>query len=119
MGPGLIIEVENALKYGENMMADWMTRRMLSGQANAQQEAEDSARFFRDAALHKSHGRRIDRDEARAHDLIVEDLEADEELQDAVLTAYHIATMVFEKEPAAKMVVSGERRSWVKNWVGN
>ena len=45
----------------------------------------------------------------------VDDLEDDQELQDAVLTAYHIVTLMFEHGPATKMLVSNADRKWIKN----
>lgn len=60
-------------------------------------------------------GHRIDRDEARAQGVIVEDLEDNQALQEAVLTAYHMATIAFEKSPAAKILAAHTGRMWIKN----
>lgn len=43
------------------------------------------AQHFNDASKHKSHGRRIDRDEAARTGVVVEHLEDDQKLQEAVL----------------------------------
>ena len=64
------------------------------------------ARYFNNARRHKSHGRRIDRDEARNVGLDIEDLESNQNLQEAVLTAYHVATITFEKGAATKFLIS-------------
>ena len=47
--------------------------------------------------------------------MTVEDLEANQALQEAVLTAYHVMTLIFEKGPAAKMVASKAGNTWIKN----
>ena len=65
---------------------------MFAGKPNAKAIARKAAAHF-NAASHKSHGRRIDRDEARGQGLDVEDLEANQELQEAVLTLYHLVTI--------------------------
>jgi hypothetical protein len=65
--------------------------------------------------VHKSHGRRIDRDEARAQQLVVEALETGQTLQEQVSTAYHLMTIIFEKGPATKLISSHMGRSWIKN----
>jgi len=77
--------------------------------------AEKVAAYFNDASIHKSHGRRIDREEVRAQKVDVEDLEDDQQLQEMVLTAYHLVTLVFEKTPATKLVTSHHGRLWIKN----
>lgn len=118
IGPALLQEARNALDYGEGMVRRWLAEWMFRDQSRP--EADDRARraaaHFNDAAKHKSHGRRIDRDEARAQGLAVDDLEADQALQEAVLTAYHLQTIIIEQSPVAKLLVSDAGRVFVKNW---
>lgn len=47
----------------------------------------------------------------------VEDLEDSQDLQEAVLTAYHLMTLGFDHGPATKTIFSDHGRSYVKNWV--
>jgi hypothetical protein len=115
IGPALLQEALNALHYSERMVGQWLARHMLAGQPNAEATGKRIAAFFNDAAHHKSHGHRIDRDEARAQGVIVEDLEDNQALQEAVLTAYHMATIAFEKSPAAKILAAHTGRMWIKN----
>jgi len=117
IGPALLQEAQNALEYGESMVARWLERRMFRGLPDARDRAKATASHFNDASKHKSHGRRIDRDEARGCNVVIEDLEANQALQEAVLTAYHITTILFEKSPGAKLLVSDAGRVWVKNFV--
>jgi hypothetical protein len=74
-----------------------------------------TAAYFNDANVHKSHGRRIDRAEARAQNVVIKDLEDDDDLQDDVLTAYHLMTIAYEQGPASKMIWGAHGASWVKN----
>lgn len=117
LGPALLQEAQNALDYGESMVARWLTAHMFSGRPEAGQLGTKAARFFNDAGVHKSHGRRIDRDEAREHGIDVEDLEASQELQEAVLTSYHLMTIAFEQSLTAKLFWSDLGASWIKNLV--
>jgi hypothetical protein len=116
LGPALLQEAQNALDYGERMVAEWLGRYMFRGRRQKSDKAKMAARYFNDARTHKSHGRRIDRDEARSHGIRIEDLESDQDLQDKVLTAYHLATITFEKSPAARFIASDTGRLWIKNW---
>ena len=116
IGPALLQEARNALDYGERMVAEWLERYMFAGRADASAVAKAAAKHFNDAATHKSHGRRIDRDEARAQQIVVEDLETNQQLQEAVLTLYHLVTIACEKGPASKIFHSDVDRMYVKNW---
>ena len=115
VGPALLQEAQNALEYGETMVAKWLAGRMFRGSSDAVQLAKATAAHFNDASKHKSHGRRIDREEARQNNVSIDDLEDSQELQEAVLTAYHIATILFEKGPATKFLISDANRTWFKN----
>ena len=116
IGPALLQEARNALEYGERMVAQWLERYMFAGRSNAKDLARNAAAHFNDAASHKSHGRRIDREEARGQELDVQDLEDDQELQEAVLTLYHLVTIAIEKGPASKVFHSDLDTMFVKNW---
>ena len=115
MGPSLLREAEMALDFGEQLVAGWLSKRMCASETDPQDAAKKIAKHFNDASTHKSHGRRIDRDEARAYGVVVEDLEDDQKLQESVLTAYHLMTILFEKSPATKWIVTNAGRQWVKN----
>jgi Serine dehydrogenase proteinase len=114
LGPSLLVEAQNALDYGERMVSEWLCKRMLVG-VPAGERADKAKQAANDAANHKSHGRRISRDEARAQGIVVDDLEEDQELQEAVLSAYHVATICFEQTPCAKMLWSNQGQTWIKN----
>lgn len=117
IGPALLQEAQDALEYGEGMVRGWLEARMFHGRKDAKDQAERTASFFNDKRTHKSHGRRIDREEARTNGVIVEDLEDDQDLQEKVLSAYHLFTIVFEKTPCTKILASHRGRFWVKNFV--
>ncbi len=117
MGPALLQEAQNALDYGESMVGRWLANYMLAGDPDPIANGARIARHFNDATTHKSHGRRIDRDEARGQGVHVEDLETDQNLQESVLTAYHVMTILFEQSPATKILWTNHGRTWLKNWV--
>jgi len=117
IGPALLQEAQNALDYSEKIVGEWLEKRMFSGYPNKSKKSSDVAHFFRDAAVHLSHGSRIDRERAREQGVIIEDLENNQDLQEAVLTAYHLMTIAFEKSAAAKVIESNHDRRWVKNYI--
>lgn len=58
LGPSLLQECQNAISYSERMVEKWLMTVV------PKRKAIRIARYFNDAGRHKSHGRRIDRDEA-------------------------------------------------------
>lgn len=115
LGRGTLQEAQNALDYGERMVKGWLRERMFRNDPNAIKLSRRAAGYFNKASIHKSHGRRIDRDKARSKNIKIENLEDSQNLQEAVLTAYHLVTIIFEKSPACKLLVSNHKRLWVKN----
>ncbi len=119
LGPSLIQEAQNALAYGENMVKGWLEKYMFSSieeQDERSDKAKQVAKYFNDTKEHKSHGRRIDRDEARGVGVFVENMEDDQGLQDIVLTAYHLMTIMFEQSTSTKIIWSNHGQQWVRNW---
>ena len=117
IGPALLREAKNALGYSQRMVENWMKLRMFASDQKRDEKAKKIAKFFRDASVHLSHGRRISREEAKTEGVIIEDLENDQGLQEAVLLAYHLVTLAFEKSPATKLIESNHDRRWIKNWI--
>jgi len=66
--------------------------------------ASDAADFFSDDQVHGSHSRGIHRDALRELSLVIDDLEGDPLLQDAVLSVHH-ATMHTMSNPAVVKIV--------------
>ena len=117
LGPAILQEAQNALDYSEQIVAEWLTKYMLKAKGDAASLGPAIAHHFNDASTHKSHGRRIGRDEARSKGVAVEDLEDDQALQEIVLTSYHLTTISFENGPAVKLMQSDTGQTWLKNFL--
>lgn len=118
-GPALLQEAQNNLDYSEQMVANWLAKFMFSGDGDNVQHGKDVAEYFNDNTKHKSHGRRIGLDEVRDQGVVVEELEADQALQESVLTAYHLMTLLFEQTLITKLIWGHNGQSWIKNWNGS
>ena len=120
LGPSLISEAQNALDYGEKMVERWLKSYMYKEIYNKKERtkiAKCAAAHFNDTTTHKSHGRRIDRDEARSVKIVIEDLEEDQKLQDAVLTLYHLLTILFEQSTTTKILHAYQGQGWTQHWL--
>ena len=113
-GPALLQEARKSIVYGRELVRGWLQEYMLAERHNRAELAEEVSEYF-SSHEHGSHGRRIGRDVAREHHLEIVDLEDNQDLQDEVLTLYHLSTIAFEQGPAIKSVVSSNGRMWVKN----
>lgn len=115
LGPALIEEAHNALDYGEKMVSRWMEQYMFSKRDPSvrQQVSQEIASYFNDATIHKSHGRRIDRQEASQVGVRIFDIEENLQLEEAVNNAYFLITILFEKGKTNKLLW-GQNQSWIK-----
>jgi len=103
-GPALLIESSEALGLSKELVAKWLEKYMFAGQGDAKQKADAAAASLADHTTFKTHGRHIDRSQARGFGLIIEDLETDQKFQDLVLSVFHSMTHTFTSTTAVKIV---------------
>ncbi len=118
IGPALLQEAQRSNSYGRSIVKGWLEKYMFCKHDDPKYLANETAKYF-SSDEHKAHGKRIGRDEARTQKLEIRNLEEDQELQDSILTLYHLSTIAFENAPAAKIVHSSAGGMWVKNWIDN
>ena len=114
LGPALLQEARRTHKYGQAIVQGWLEKYMFAGHRNRVKLAEDVADYF-SSDKHGVHGKRIGRKDAKAKKVKVINLEADQQLQDAILTLYHLSTIAFDHGPAVKVVHSSAGGVWIKN----
>lgn len=113
-GPSLLVQCENALALAQELVAEWLSSWMLKADPDKDQKARAIATHLADHTTFKSHGRPIHRDAARKIGLVVDDLEADQTLQDLALTVFHACSHVFSNTAAVKIVENHHGRAFVK-----
>ena len=113
-GPALLQEARKSIVYGRNLVQEWLQKYMLAENDNRAELAKKVSEYF-SSSEHGSHGSRIDRATAKTQHLKIVDLEDNQDLQDEVLTLYHLSTIAFEQGPALKSVLSSNGRMWIKN----
>jgi hypothetical protein len=109
--PGLLTLSQEAIALSKRLATQWLSERMLRGHPGA--EINGIADFFSDFKNHGLHNMGIDRDEARRQHLVIEDLEDDQQLQDAVLSVHHACIHSFTG-PAVKLIENDLGRAWVR-----
>ncbi len=118
MGPSLVLEADKALSYSKELVVKWLNRRMLID-VTGEDEADNIAAYFNAEPTDKHgqvhvHGQRIGTEKLVELGLNIEYLEDDQQLQDDVLTAYHLMTLIFEVSSPVKFIASDKGKMWVK-----
>lgn len=113
-GPSLLIQCYNALELAEELASEWLAKWMFAGDRKGKKKAKEIARRLADHTRYKSHGRPIHRDAARASGLRIVDLEADQRLQDLVLSVFHASTHTFASTAAVKLIENHQGRAFIK-----
>ncbi len=113
-GPALIVQCRLAQALSQSLVAKWLESYMFAGTSDAKAKASSIAGDLANHAKFLSHGRFIGRDQARALGLKVEDLEANQTLQDNVLSVFHVTSHVFSGTACAKIVENHHGKAFIK-----
>jgi hypothetical protein len=112
-GPALIQQCESAEALALSLVTEWLEQYMLADRDDRKEKAKQIATFFASYEEHRSHSLGIDRESAREQGVVIDDLEGDQNLQDAVLSVHH-ATMHTLGGPAVKIVENHLGRTYAK-----
>lgn len=121
LGPSLLVQAQDAIKFSERMVSNWLGSYMfrdIEDDKKRKDLAQKTAHYFADSTTHKDHGRRIDREEARNNGVKIENFDGPglQELQEAILTLYHVITISFENTFVTKLIARDHIHQWIKNW---
>ncbi len=122
MGPSLVLEADKALAYSKELVVNWLNKRMLkdvSDEEERKRTVDIIAAYFNaeDTPSHGQvhvHGQRIGATKLEELGIKLEFLEDDQDLQNHVLTAYHLMTLIFELSPSLKFIASDRGKMWIK-----
>jgi hypothetical protein len=116
-GPGLISQCLTAQKAAEVMVSAAMSQYMFAGEADAVAKSEAIAKWFNDHITHRSHGKPLRYDDALSQNVRVVLLEADSDLQDKVLTAWHGVQLSLSQVAVNKLIenssADGKTGAWM------
>lgn len=112
-GPSLLQECQQAQDMSVDLVSKWLEESMFRDEDDATKKARETAEKFADYTAHRSHGRAIDREQARAYGAKVKDLEEDQDLQDAVLSVHHAVMHTLAGTAAAKLIENNQGRAFV------
>lgn len=110
--PGLLAACDHAAQRAKEIVVKALRDHMFAGAKDADQRAKDAAEWFGNAEEFLSHGRPVRREAARDQGLRVTDLEADDDLQDAVLSVHHATLITMANWPISKLIENHTGRLW-------
>ena len=119
----MVLEAAKSLSYSEQLVRNWLIERNLIKASDAESKikaANEIASYFNaaqtssDRQIHV-HGQRIGPSRLVELDLRVKYLESCQAIQDEVLTAYHLMTLIFENSMSVKFIASHLEKLWMKN----
>jgi hypothetical protein len=96
------------------MVRDWLLTGMLENKPDKEQLADRILQELGDHALTKSHARHISADKCEEIGLVVERMEDDDDLQDAILSVHHACIHTLSSTPAFKIIENQNGRAYIK-----
>lgn len=114
-GPGLLSQCLTAQEGAEETVAVAMGDYMFKdlSKAEAEQRAKDIASWFNSHKTHRSHGRPLRYDDLNGQKVRVTLLEADDVVQDKVLSAWHGVQLSLSQVAVNKLIENNEGKAWM------
>jgi hypothetical protein len=114
-GPDLLVRCSHVSALSKKLVEKWMTEYMFSGEPNAAEKASQIATWITTHKEFGSHARHLARVEMESHDLKIERLEDDQDLQELVLSVFHATTQTFDGTPCVKIIENNLGKAFVKS----
>jgi len=99
--PTLLGECQYAIEWSEKLVGEWLDSNMCNGN---NQLRDKILKEFSDHETNKSHARHISREKCKQIGVTIIDMEADNDLQDLILTTHHAFMHTFSSSLAYKIV---------------
>jgi ATP-dependent protease ClpP protease subunit len=110
--PTFLVACQNSIEWSEELSKMWLERNMCGGDKKL---AEKILKEFSDHKTNKSHARHISIQKCKDIGVNVVDMEADNDLQDLILTVHHCFMHSFVHSTAAKIVENQLGVAYVEN----
>jgi len=102
--PAFVGECEKAIDWSDEIAIECLKSVMFKGEPDAEGEAKHIVAELGDHALTKSHSRHLSAETCKAIGLKIVDLEADQDLQEKVLSVHHACIHTLSSTPAFKLI---------------
>ena len=113
-GPALLVQAKESLDLATELVSTWLAKYMLKTDLDPEKKAKEIAATLANHKLFKTHGRHINRVQARGFGLHIDDLEKDQKLQDLVLSIFHSNIITFNLTPTGKIIENHQGGAFIK-----
>ncbi|WP_435161116.1 SDH family Clp fold serine proteinase [Halorubrum sp. SY-15] len=114
-GPSLLTECEQALSLSEELVLNWAESYMLANESDASRKAAELASRLSDWEEFKTHSRPLSKDTVEDIGFKVQSLEDDQQLQELVLSIYHITSHTHVHTETAKIIENHAGRAYMSS----
>lgn len=108
--PTFLTECENATKWSEELAQKWLQ------ESNPQANMSKIKAVFLTHQKSYSHARRLSKEKCKQTGLKIVDLEADQKLQDAILSLHHCYMILFDIAPISKIVENQNASRYIQKY---
>ena len=109
--PTLLLACKQAIDWSKKMVFEWLKNNMCNGD---EAKVKTIIETFGDHSIQKSHARHISKKECEDAGLVISELEADQDLQDAVLTTHHAFMHTFSNTYCVKIIENQDGIAYVE-----
>lgn len=113
--PSFLTQCEYAVDWSQTFVNSALVANMFADDPEAISRATGVVKDLSSADLNKAHNKHLGIDKVRSLGVVVEQLEDDQALQDAVLTVHHCFMHTMTTTTAIKIVENGEGRAAVRH----
>ena len=110
---GQIVSIETMVMNSYDYLKEMLNKKNCAGKSS--EEIEKIANFFSSHFQHSSHSRGLSLNEVKKIGLNVENLSDNKDLEDKVLSIYHIITIIMQETPAVKIIANHQGKKFVVN----
>jgi ClpP class serine protease len=115
--PTLLSQAKHAIEWSREIGEKALKEGMLKGDGDKDRKAREIVDFLLSEDLHHAHGRHLHRKELQEKGLKIVELEADQQLQDAVLSVHHAFIGTLLNTNCVKIIENHEGIALVRNLV--
>ena len=112
--PTFLSQCENAISWSNSFVREQLAKVMFASETDRVSKARGIVRSLSSYRANRSHTRHIHLEECEEMGLKVERLEADQELQEAVLSVHHAYTLTLSNTPTLKIIENHNGAAFVK-----
>lgn len=113
--PTIIGECEKAIKWSEDMVSDWLKDNMFEADEEKDEKVKNIIQFLGSHAMTLSHSRHIHMNELKNIGLKIEEMEADQELQDRILSVHHSTIISISQTKATKIIENNLGKAFIQS----